>query len=55
MVSDFEEEDVDYNLEEFMQAAKIMQMGGMSIPGVNGSVVASVPMTLQSQYKKKKK
>lgn len=55
MVSDFEEEDVDYNLEEFMQAAKIMQMGGMSIPGINGAVVASAPMSLQNQYKNKKK
>lgn len=54
MVEDFEEEDVDYNLEEFMQATKLMQMGGMSIPGVNGTVVASAPITLQSQYKKKK-
>ncbi len=55
MVEDFEEEEVEYNLDNFMRAAKLMQMGGMSIPGVNGSVVASVPMTLQSQYKKKKK
>jgi hypothetical protein len=55
MVEDFEEEDVDYNLENFMQAAKLMQMGGMSIPGINGAVVASVPMSLQKQYKNKKK
>jgi len=55
MVEDFEEEDVDYNLDDFMKAAKLMQMGGMSIPGVNGVVVASSPMSLQSQYKNKKK
>lgn len=55
MVEDFEEEDVDYNLEEFMQAAKLMQMGGMSIPGVNGTVVASAPEedTLKKAYMKK--
>ena len=55
MVSDFEEEDVDYNLENFMKAAKLMQMGGISIPGINGSVIASAPMTLQNQYKNKNK
>ena len=55
MVEDFEEEDVDYNLDDFMKAVKLMQMGGMSIPGVNGVVVASAPMSLQSQYKNKKK
>ena len=31
-----------------------MQMGGMSIPGVNGTVVAA-PMSLKEVYKKKKK
>jgi hypothetical protein len=41
MVSDFEEEDVKYNLKDFRKAARVMQMGGMSIPGVNGTVVAS--------------
>jgi hypothetical protein len=41
MVSDFEEEGVKYNLKDFRKAAKVMQMGGMSIPGVNGTVVAS--------------
>lgn len=55
MVDDFEEEDVEYNLDDFMKAAKIMQMGGMSIPGVNGMIVASSPMSLKDTYKKKKK
>jgi hypothetical protein len=55
MVDDFDEEDVDYDLENFMQAARLMQMGGMSIPGINGSVIASAPMTLQNQYKNKNK
>jgi hypothetical protein len=55
MVEDFEEEEVEYNLDDFMQAAKLMQMGGMSIPGINGVVVGSAPMSLQSQYKNKRK
>ena len=54
MVSDFDKEDVEYNLDDFMKAAQIMQMGGMSIPGVNGMVVASSPMSLKDTYKKKK-
>ena len=53
MVDDFEEEDVDYNLDDFMEAAKLMQGGGMSIPGVNGSVVASSPTNLKMAYMKK--
>jgi hypothetical protein len=56
MVDDFDEEDVDYDLENFMQAARLMQMGGMSIPGVNGVIVAnSSPTSLKSTYKNKKK
>jgi hypothetical protein len=56
MVDDFEEEDVEYSLDDFMEAAKVMQMGGMSIPGVNGTVVASIsPVSLKDTYKKKKK
>jgi hypothetical protein len=34
---------------------KAFGQGGMSIPGVNGSVIASAPMTLQKQYKNKNK
>jgi hypothetical protein len=34
---------------------KSMQMGGMSIPGVNGTVVASTAPTLYNKYKTKKK
>ena len=34
---------------------KAFGQGGMSIPGVNGVVVASAPMSLQNQYKNKKK
>lgn len=55
MVEDFEEEEVEYNLEDFMQAAKVMQMGGMAIPGVNGTVVSSAPTTIRQAYKNKKK
>jgi hypothetical protein len=51
MVEDFEEEEVQYNLEDFMQAAKLMQMGGMSIPGVNGTVIAA-PVSLKEAYMK---
>jgi len=94
MISDFEEEDVEYNLEDFRKAAKVMkkggmssksvtcpncgwswdladggsdaltchkcggiakmQMGGMSVPGVNGMIMASSPMSLKDTYKKKK-
>jgi hypothetical protein len=50
MVEDFEEEDVDYNLDNFLKASRLMQMGGMSIPGVNGTVIASTA----SLYKKHK-
>jgi hypothetical protein len=56
MVEDFDEEEVEYNLDNFMKAAKLMQMGGMSIPGVNGVIVAnSSPTSLKSTYKNKKK
>ncbi len=56
MVEDFDEEEVEYNLDNFMKAAKLMQMGGMSIPGVNGVIVAnSSPTSLKSAYKNKKK
>jgi hypothetical protein len=55
MLSDFEEEDVQYNADDFMKAAKIMQMGGMSIPGVNGSVVGSTVGSVRETYKNKKK
>jgi hypothetical protein len=41
MILDFKKEGVKYNLKDFKKSAKIMQMGGMSIPGVNGTVVAS--------------
>jgi hypothetical protein len=34
---------------------KAFQGGGMSIPGVQGSVVAAVPMSIKDAYKKKKK
>lgn len=50
MVEDFEEEDVDYNLDNFLEASRVMQMGGMSIPGVNGTVIASTP-SLYKKYK----
>jgi hypothetical protein len=56
MVEDFDEEKVEYNLDDFMKAVKLMQMGGMSIPGVNGVIVAnSSPTSLKSTYKNKKK
>lgn len=54
MVKDFEEEDVDYSLENFMKAAQVMQMGGMSIPGINGSIIATSP-SIQQVYKSRKK
>jgi hypothetical protein len=41
MILDFKKEGVKYNLKDFKKSAKVMQMGGMSIPGVNGTVVAS--------------
>jgi hypothetical protein len=34
---------------------KAFQGGGMSIPGVNGTVVSSMPSTIRDAYKKKKK
>jgi hypothetical protein len=55
MVDDFDEEEVEYNLDDFMEAAQVMQMGGMSMPGVNGMIVASSPMSLKDTYKNKKK
>lgn len=56
MVEDFDEEQVEYNLDNFMKAAKLMQMGGMSISGVNGVIVAnSSPTSLKNTYKNKKK
>lgn len=41
MILDFKKEGVKYNLKDFRKSAKVMQMGGMSVPGVNGTVVAS--------------
>lgn len=54
MVEDFEDEDVDYNLDNFLEASRLMQMGGMSIPGVNGTVVANTNApSLYKKYKRK--
>lgn len=41
MILDFKKEGVKYNLKDFRKSAKVMQTGGMSIPGVNGTVVVS--------------
>jgi len=34
---------------------KAFQVGGMSIPGVNGVIVSTMPTTIRDSYKKKKK